>query len=110
MSKGHVRLTDDAGTAQPGDAHRIQIFNARTGALEIEMDAVAGGIVIAHAKDETLLGTDQFAFGESPAIVVCALKAKPVIQQMIKQDPKLGAALEHGARLAREAGIETSLN
>lgn len=109
QTKGHVEITEAFANSQPGDAHRIMIYNARTGDLELKMENVAGGIVIAQSKDEGLLGTDQFAFGVSHAIVVCALKAKAVIRQMLKADPKLGASIERANALARQAGLDTTL-
>jgi len=96
-------------TPKEGTTHRVVVTNEVTGEVEIEMTNVNGGLLIAHAADDGMIGTHQAGFGTTASIVLCALKMRPVVKQMMKQDPTLAEAIELGTRLAKEAGFETTL-
>jgi hypothetical protein len=96
-------------TPPPRSTHRLTVTNEETGEIELEMTNLEGGLLIAHDKDDGLMGTHQTAFGATSAIVLCALKIRPVIRQMMKQDATLREAIERGDALAKEAGLETTL-
>lgn len=89
-----------------GSLHTITVTNEQTGEIEIQVTGCGGGIFITHEEaDATPMGTSQAVFGETTSIVVCALKIRPIVRQMMKQNPELGALLEKAERLMQAAGI-----